>query len=416
MNKLSFLKRILHAVLVTSFSFLLSTCVATAVNHPMDEAEILAFHQGILTMDTHVDTPLRLKHEGIDLGQHHDPYEYNSKLDFPRMDEGGLDAVFFAIWTPQGARTDSGHAAIKQQALDLLDVVEAKISKLPQHAEIVTRSMDASRLQTMGKHAIYLGLENGYPIGTDIENLDLFYKRGIRYVTLCHMTNNDICDSSNDTTEYGGLSPFGVEVVKRMNHLGMMVDISHTSDATVEQAVAISRAPVIASHSCSKAICDNPRNLSDSLLTLIAAKGGVVQMCLLSDYITPDPPQEARDSARAALREKWKNIDRQTDANREAYRLEWSELNRNFPRELPSVADAVDHIDHMVELVGIDHVGMGSDFDGGAALSDCFDVSELPNITKELFKRGYSETDIQKIWSGNLLRVFSRVEQLAASH
>ncbi|MBT5468030.1 MAG: membrane dipeptidase [Candidatus Marinimicrobia bacterium] len=381
----------------------------------MSESDILSFHQQILTIDTHVDTPLRLKYEGIDLSQHHDPHEYHSKLDFPRMDEGGLDAVFFAIWTPQGARTDSGHSAIKQQALDILDIVEAEIGKLSQYAEIVTHSQDASRLQTLGKHAIYLGLENGYPIGTDINNLELFYKRGIRYITLCHMTNNEICDSSNDTTEYGGLSPFGLKVIKRMNQLGMMVDISHSSEATVEQAVASSRAPVIASHSCSKAMCDNPRNLSDSLLTLIAAKGGVVQMCLLSDYITPDPPQEGRDSAQAVLKQKWKDIDRQTDTNREAYRLELSELNRNFPRVLPSVADAVDHIDHMVKLIGIDHVGIGTDFDGGAALSDCFDVSELPNITLELFKRGYSKSDIRKIWSGNLLRVFSKVEHLAAT-
>ena len=382
----------------------------------MTESDILAFHQRILTLDTHVDTPLRLKYEGIDLSQHHDPHKYNSKLDFPRMDEGGLDAVFFAIWTPQGARTDSAHFAIKQQALDILDLVETEIGKLPDRAEIVTKAEDASRLQAKGKHAIYLGLENGYPLGTEIQNLDLFYDRGIRYVTLCHMTNNEICDSSNDTTEHGGLSPFGVDVIKQMNQLGMMVDISHTSEATVEQAVALSQAPVIASHSCSKAMCDNPRNLSDSLLTLIASKGGVIQMCLLSDYITPDPPQEARDSARAILKQKWKGIDRQTDTNREAYRLEWGELNRNFPRELPSVADAVDHIDHMVKLVGIDHVGIGTDFDGGAALSDCFDVSELPNITIELFKRGYSEDHIQKIWSGNLLRVFSQVEQLAAAH
>ncbi|MBT4359860.1 MAG: membrane dipeptidase, partial [Candidatus Marinimicrobia bacterium] len=192
----------------------------------MTEADILAFHHSILTIDTHVDTPLRLKYEGIDLSQRHDPHEYNSKLDFPRMDEGGLDAVFFAIWTPQGARTDSGHSAIKQHALDILDLVEVEISKLSQHAEIVTHPQDASRVQAAGKHAIYLGLENGYPIGTDIQNLELFHKLGIRYVTLCHMTNNEICDSSNDTTEYGGLSPFGVEVIERMNQLGMMVDIS----------------------------------------------------------------------------------------------------------------------------------------------------------------------------------------------
>ncbi len=393
----------------------LMNCTSTKELMPMTESDILAFHQQILTIDTHVDTPLRLKYEGIDLSQHHDPHAYNSKLDFPRMAQGGLDAVFFAIWTPQGARTDSGHSAIKRHALEMLDLTESTINNLPQFAEIATNSQDASRLHEEGKHAIYLGLENGYPIGTDLQNIDLFYKRGIRYITLCHMTNNDICDSSNDTTEYAGLSPFGVELIKRMNQLGMMVDISHTSEATVAQAVAISRAPVIASHSCSKALRDSPRNLSDSLLTSIAAKGGVVQMCLLSDYITPDPPQDVRDSARAALKQKWKGIDRHTAANREAYRLEWSELNRNYPRELPSVSDAVDHIDHMVNLVGIDHVGIGTDFDGGAALSDCYDVSELPNITIELFKRGYSKSDIRKIWSGNLLRVFAEVERVASA-
>ena len=415
MNIPSFFMGTLNAVLTTTTSILLFTCVGTEVKSSMTEADILAFHHKLLTLDTHADTPLRLRYEGIDLSQHHDPYEYNSKLDFPRMVEGGLDAVFFAIWTPQGPRTDSGHSAIKQQALDILDIVETEVGKFPQNAEIVTHSGDAGRLQAQGKHAIYLGMENGYPIGTDIQNVELFYNRGIRYITLCHMTNNEICDSSNDTSEYGGLSSFGVEVIERMNQLGIMVDISHTSEATVEQAVALSRAPVIASHSCSKAMCDNPRNLSDSLLTLIAAKGGVVQMCLLSDYITPDPPQESRDSARAVLKQKWNNKDRQSEANRDQYRLEWSELNRNYPRALPRVADAVDHIDHMVKLVGIDHVGIGTDFDGGAALSDCFDVSELPNITLELFKRGYSESDIQKIWSGNLLRVFSRVEQLATA-
>jgi len=415
MIKPPFSNKVKYFFLTSLINISLFTCSVKEVSTSMTEADILAFHHSILTIDTHVDTPLRLKYEGIDLSQRHDPHEYNSKLDFPRMDEGGLDAVFFAIWTPQGARTDSGHSAIKQHALDILDLVEVEISKLSQHAEIVTHPQDASRVQAAGKHAIYLGLENGYPIGTDIQNLELFHKLGIRYVTLCHMTNNEICDSSNDTTEYGGLSPFGVEVIERMNQLGMMVDISHTSGATVEQAVAISKAPVIASHSCAKALCDNPRNLSDSLLTLIAAKGGVVQMCLLSTYITPDPPQEARDSARAAMKLKWKGIDRQTDSNREIYRLEWAELNRNYPRELPSVSDAVDHIDHMVELVGIDHVGIGSDFDGGAALSDCFDVSGLPNITKELFKRGYSKSDIRKIWSGNLMRVFARVEQIASS-
>ncbi len=406
-----------HVIIPFILMLSLWNCTVTKeseVTIDMTESEILAFHQSLLTLDTHVDTPLRLMYDAIDLGTHHDPHEYNSKLDFPRMDEGGLDAVFFAIWTPQGVRNDSGHQAIKQKALGMLDRVESQIAKHSEMAEIATHSSDAQRLQTQGRHAIYLGLENGYPIGTDLENIDLFYNRSIRYVTLCHMTNNEICDSSNDTTEFGGLSPFGLKAIERMNHLGMMVDISHTSDQTVAQAVAASQAPVIASHSCSQAMCDNLRNLNDSLLTLIADKGGVIQMCLLSDYITPDPPQDARDSARAALKSKWGNTKHLSDVQREQYRHERNSVNRNFPRVLPTVSDAVDHIDHMVKVVGIDHVGIGTDFDGGAALADCYDVSELPNVTRELVKRGYSKTDIAKIWSGNLLRVFAEVERVAS--
>ncbi len=380
--------------------------------HPSD-ADILKFHQQLLTLDTHVDTPLRLKYEGIDLGQRYDPHEIKSKLDYPRMDAGGLDAAFFAVWTPQGVRNDSGHAAIKSKALSIIDRVEEMVGKYPDRGEMAYNSEDAARIVGQKKHAIYLGMENGYPLGIDLENLDLFYKRGIRYVTLCHTSNNEICDSSTDTTEFDGLSPFGYQVVERMNQLGMMVDISHVSDATVADVLGCSKAPVIASHSCSKALCNHPRNINDTLLTQIAEKGGVVQMCLYSAYVLPEQPNPDRDSARAALKEKWGDSDLLTREQRPLYRAELSEMNRNFPQILPSVSDAVDHIDHMVNLMGIDHVGIGTDFDGGAALSDCFDVSELPNITRELFKRGYSESDIQKIWSGNLLRVFAEVEAIA---
>jgi len=382
---------------------------------PMSEADILAFHQEMLTIDSHVDTPLRLKYEGIDLGQRYDPHEIKSKLDYPRMNEGGLDAVFFAVWTSQGVRNEKGHAAIKAIALEIIDSVESMVNKYPEQGAMAYRPGDAARLAEQNKHAIFLGMENGYPLGTDLENLDLFYGRGIRYVTLCHTSNNEICDSSNDTTEFGGLSTFGYQVVERMNQLGMMVDISHVSDATVEDVLACSKAPVIASHSCSKAMCDNPRNLNDTLLSQIAAKGGVIQMCLYSEYILPDPPNPDRDSARSALKAKWGDSSKLGHDQKLAYRAERNEMNRKYPQILPSVADAVDHIDHIVQLVGIDHVGIGTDFDGGAGLSDCFDVSQLPNITKELVKRGYGKADIQKIWSGNLLRVFAEVEAIAST-
>lgn len=378
----------------------------------MKQTDPVAFHHSILTIDTHVDTPLPVKRENIDLGRRYDPREYKSKVDLPRMDEGGLDAAFFAVWTPQGARTDSGHAAIKEKALGIIDAVMTAIAPYPDRVQLAVDPDDAGKLQAAGKHAVYLGMENGYPIGTDLHNLDLFYEKGVRYMTLCHTKNNEICDSSTDTVEFGGLSPFGYAVVARMNDLGMMVDISHVSDESVEDVLEVTKAPVIASHSCAQALCDHKRNINDELLKKIADNGGVVQLCILSEYLLEPDPNPARDSARAALSKKWGPLHKIPMDQREDYRAERKQLNQDYQLILTDVATAVDHIDHIVKVAGIDHVGIGTDFDGGGALVDCYDVSELPNITIELFKRGYSEADIEKIWSGNLLRVFREVQAL----
>lgn len=415
MNRIHFLKlrtagRVAFVASLGVISLHLMTCTQQLESTPMKPTDPIAFHHSILTIDTHVDTPLPIKRENIDLGKRYDPYEYKSKIDLPRMAEGGLDAAFFAVWTPQGARTDSGHAAIKDKALAIIDDVRAAIAPYPDRVELAVNPGDAARLQEAGKHAVYLGMENGYPIGTDLDNLDLFYDKGVRYVTLCHSSNNEICDSSTDTTEFGGLSTFGFQVVERMNDLGMMIDISHVSDETVEDVLASSKAPVIASHSCAKALCDHDRNLSDDLLRKIGEHGGVIQMNILSEYVETPAPNPSRDSARAALKKKWGPLHKIPEADRASYRAERKQLNKDFPLELTTVAKAVDHIDHMVKMAGIDHVGIGTDFDGGGQLADCYDVSELPNITIELFKRGYSEADIEKIWSGNLLRVFGEVQ------
>ena len=389
---------------------ILPSCSQAPETQPMKPFDPVAFHHSILTIDTHADTPLPIKREAIDLGKRYDPYEYKSQVDLPRMKEGGLDAVFFAVWTHQGARTDSGHAAIKDSALAIIDRVNRSIQPYPDLVQLATEPGDAARLAEQGKHAIYLGMENGYPIGNDLKNLDLFYDKGVRYVTLCHSKNNNICDSSTDSSEFGGLSPFGYQVVERMNELGMMVDISHVSDETVEDVLETSKVPVIASHSAAKAICDHDRNLNDDLLTKIAANGGVVQLVILSEYLEVPAPNPARDSARVALKKKWGPLERIPMEERATYRAERRKLNEDYPLELTNVAKAVDHIDHIVKIAGIDHVGIGTDFDGGGRLSDCYDVSELPNITIELFKRGYSEEDVRKIWSGNLLRVFEEVQ------
>ena len=370
-------------------------------------------HAAAYTVDSHTDTPLRLNRMGFDFGVRNDPRETRSKIDLPRMKEGGMDGVWFAAFVGQGERTPEGNREAMEEALEITQEIYNTVEKYADDLEVATRADDLARIADQGKHAIYIGLENGYPLGTDPGLLDRYYEKGIRYETLVHTSNNDLCDSSTDTLEHGGLSPLGEEVVGRMNDLGMLIDVSHASDDTFYDVIEKSRTPIIASHSCARAICDNPRNLSDEMLLKLKENGGVIQMCILSAYVKTPTPNPQRDSARAAVRQKHGNYYELDDAAREAFIVDWYAVDRDFPRELATVSDAVDHIDHIVELIGIDHVGIGTDFDGGGALEDCFDVSQMGNITLELVRRGYSAADIKKIWGGNLTRVFKEVEAAA---
>jgi membrane dipeptidase len=332
-------------------------------------------HNKVLTVDTHVDTPLLLVSENYDLGMRHEPKKIMHKLDFPRMEEGGLDAVFFAIFVFQGPRTPDGDEKAKQTALQTFTAIQDSLAQNSAVAELALTPDDAYRLEREGKRAIFIGMENGYPIGTDRSLIRTYYDLGARYITLCHMSNNDICDSSTDPKgpEHNGLSDFGKQVVTEMNRLGMMVDISHVSDKTVLDVLEMSSAPIIASHSSARAVYDHPRNLPDELLQKIAEKGGVVQAT-----------------------------------------IEYVKAHGSYDRaELPTVAEFVDHIDHIVQVAGVDHAGIGTDFDGGGELTDCYDVSEMGTITRELVTRGYTPQQIEKIWGGNLMRVFREVQERA---
>jgi membrane dipeptidase len=204
-------------------------------------------------------------------------------------------------------------------------------------------------------------------------------------------------------------------VVLMMNKVGMMIDVSHISDKSFYDVLSIVKAPVIASHSCSRALCNNHRNLSDSMLVALAENGGVIQMCILSDYVKTPLPNPSRDSARAAVRKKFGDFDNLSEEKLKAARKEWYAIQDNYPQKLATVSDVVDHIDHIVKVAGIDHVGIGTDFDGGGGVTGCFDVSEMKNITKELILRGYSDDDIRKIWGGNLMRVMKQVAKLSKS-
>jgi membrane dipeptidase len=332
------------------------------------------------------------------------------------MKEGGLDAEFFAAFVGQGEKTPEAYVRAKERADHLIDVIHKMCEDHPDLVELAATPEDAYRLEKQGKRAAYIGMENGYPIGKDLSLVKEFYDRGVRYITLCHGGDNDICDSSTDREhpEDDGLSEFGREVVAECNRLGIMVDVSHISDRSFFDVLQVSKAPVIASHSSVRSLCDHPRNLSDEMLKALAASDGVIQICFVSSFLKTPKPNPEREKALEALKEKygsWRDIKDQEI--RKKLRQEYMAIFEAYPEELATLNDLVDHIDYVVELIGIDHVGIGTDFDGGGGIEGCDDVSEMPHITEELLRRGYSEEDIQKIWGGNLMRVFGKVTDVA---
>ena len=373
-------------------------------------------HYELLTVDSHTDTPLRFFRTGTDLGVRSGPGNRGGRLDFPGMEEGGLDGVFFAVFVGQRERTPAGNEYAINRAMMLFDSIHAVVGRNPGQAEIALFSTDLESISNRGRKAVYIGIENGYALGNDLSLIRRYYQLGARYITLCHTSNNDICDSSTDPDgpEHGGLSDFGRQVLAEMNRLGMMIDVSHISDQAFYDVIELSEVPVIASHSNAREICDHPRNLSDDMIVKLAEKGGVMQLCLVSTYTAETEPFPERDSARQAVRDKYGDWNELDDSTRNLFAEEWYTVDDVYPPRLASVSQFCDHLDHVVELVGIDFVGLGSDFDGGGGLADCYDVTGLPNITLELLERGYSRSDLQKFCSGNLLRVMKQVESAAA--
>ncbi len=375
----------------------------------------LSIHKKVLTLDTHADTPLRMIEPGFRMSDRHDPNETGSKVDYPRMIEGGLDAIFFAAFVAQDIRNDKGNFRAKNLCVQMIDSI---LSSIQQNSDVVGLALnpeDAYSLEKRGKRAIYIGIKNGYPIGGDLSNIETFYKKGVRYITLVHSSNNDLADSATDPAgpEHNGISEFGSKVVKEMNRLGIMVDVSHASDAVFYDAIKISKAPIIATHSNARSVTNHKRNMTDDMLKLIAKNGGVVQLTMLSNYLRDPVPNITAEKLKKELLSSIKPIDQMTTLEKDTMRKSLNEIDDKYPIAPANLKNVVDHIDHIVNVAGIDHVGIGCDFDGGGGIDGVFDVSQVMNITIELVKRGYNEDQIAKIWGGNLIRVFSEVQTIA---
>ncbi|MBP5361177.1 MAG: membrane dipeptidase [Bacteroidaceae bacterium] len=332
------------------------------ISEAAEYKEAKRIHSRVLTLDTHCDTPMFF-HEDIDFARKDD----RILVDSVKMRDGGLDASIMVAYLPQGERDDASLVAATHKADELLDGIEQRIASAP-GVGLANTPTDLRRLKTEGILAIMRGIENGYAIGRDLSNVERFRKRGVVYMTLCHNGDNDICDSASRTNnEHGGLSAFGREVVKEMNRVGMMVDLSHGGVRSFYDALELSAAPIVCSHASCRALCDHPRNLDDEQMRALARKGGVMQVTLYPGFLRLDG--EA------------------------------------------TILDAMAHLDHAIEVMGVDAVGLGTDFDGDGGVPGLASASELINFTRQLLRRRYNEADIASIWGGNFLRVMDIVQR-----
>jgi membrane dipeptidase len=366
-------------------------------------------HDRAIVVDTHDDTTQRLLFDKtFNLADRHK----DGHIDIPRMREGGLDALFFSIWVPSEI---TGPPAVKR-AFDLIDAVREAVRAHPNDLVLATTAADIRRAAADHKIAALMGMEGGHMIDNDLGLLRLYAALGVRYLTLTHFLNNDWADSSTDTPAHNGLTPFGKDVVRELNRLGMMVDISHVADKTFFDALAVTTAPVIASHSSARAIANHPRNMTDDMMRALAKNGGVIQINYHAAFLSEEF-RVASEKKSGSVVASFAAMSKKCGGNEACTTMESERIDHEAMAkgELPKVTwdKIVDHIDHAVKVAGVDHVGLGSDFDGATMPIGMEDASKLPKITDALLKRGYADADIEKILGGNILRVMEAVERAA---
>jgi len=377
---------------------------------PAVSARAKQLHDRAIVVDSHDDTTQRLLFDKtFDISARHK----DGNIDVPRMREGGLDALFFSIWVPSDV---TGPPAVKR-AMDLIDCVREAARLHPGDLMLATTAADVRKAAADHKIAALMGIEGGHMIDDDLRLLRLYAALGVRYMTLTHFKNNNWADSSTDKPAHNGLTPFGKDVVREMNRLGMMVDISHVADKTFFDALEVTKAPVIASHSSSRAIANHPRNMTDDMMRALAKNGGVVMINYHAAFLSEEF-RVASEKKSGSVVQSMAAMSKKCGGNEACTTLESDRIDHEamMKGELPKVMweKIVDHIDHAVKVAGADHVGLGSDFDGATMPLGMEDASKLPKITDALLKKGYSDADIEKILGGNILRVMEQVEHVAA--
>ena len=348
-------------------------------------------HTKIITLDSHCDTPMFFP-QGINFASR-DP---KILVDLHKMTEGHLDASIMVAYLEQQERDEASLQNATAKANQILTQIEEMVAKNCTAVDIAYTPDDLWRLKRAGKRAIMLGIENGYAIGNDIHNVEAFRRRGVVYMTLCHNGDNDICDSARGNHEHGGVSEFGKQVIAEMNRVGMMVDLSHAAEASFYDALQLSQTPIVCSHSSARALCDHPRNLTDDQMRALAKAGGVAQVTLYHGFLVKD------------------SVDFNPNCQLSTVNCQLSTVNCQLStvncQHEATILDAIDHLNHMVNIMGIEHVGIGTDFDGDGGIRGCASASELINFTRRLLRERYTEEQIQMIWGGNFLRIMKQVQ------
>jgi len=391
-------------------------------------AKATAIHKRVITLDTHNDINVNNFTDSINYTQ-----ELDNQVNLPKMKKGGLDVSWFIVYTGQKELNQKGYDNAYKTAISKFNAIHKLTKEIaPNDIELAVTSDDVRRISAAGKKVAMIGIENGYPVGTDIKRIKEFYDLGARYMSLSHNGHSQLCDSNtgegDDKWLHGGVSDLGKEVIKEMNKWGIMIDASHPAKSSIKEMIALSKAPIIASHSSARALGDHSRNLDDEQLQWIKENGGVVQTVAFKSYLYPEKNKKFQQAQSAVLNKiakeqgfeilGWKAVRALEGEKRANYISQYNKVKElakdvKIDAKPVDVADFVNHIDYMVKKMGIDHVGISSDFDGGGGIEGWSDASETLNVTIELVKRGYTEAEIGKLWSGNLLRVLDKVQEVA---